>query len=42
MLIPALGCSVAELPAEVKNAHSHRARSAQHMLALLREAWHLA
>ncbi len=42
MFIPALGCSAAELAADVKNAHSHRARSAQQMLALLREAWHVA
>lgn len=41
MFIPALGCSAAELPADVKNVHSHRARSAQQMLALLREVWHL-
>jgi XTP/dITP diphosphohydrolase len=42
MFIPALGRSVAELDARTKNAHSHRARSAAQMLALMREAWHLA
>ena len=41
MFIPALGCAAAELPVDVKNAHSHRARSAQAMLALLREVWRL-
>jgi XTP/dITP diphosphohydrolase len=41
MFIPELGCSVAELDAATKNAHSHRARSAQQMLALMRQAWHL-
>jgi XTP/dITP diphosphohydrolase len=41
MFIPELGCAAAELQPEVKNEHSHRARSAQQMLALLREVWHL-
>jgi XTP/dITP diphosphohydrolase len=41
MFIPDLGCAAAELPNDVKNRHSHRARSAQQMLALLREVWHL-
>jgi len=41
MFIPDLGRSVAELDAATKNTHSHRARSAQQMLALMREAWHL-
>jgi XTP/dITP diphosphohydrolase len=41
MFIPELGCAAAELAPGVKNAHSHRARSAQQMLALMREAWHL-
>jgi XTP/dITP diphosphohydrolase len=41
MFIASLGRSVAELDASTKNAHSHRARSAQQMLALMREAWHL-
>lgn len=37
--IPALGATVAELPAATKNAHSHRALAAAQMLPLLREAW---
>ena len=41
MFIPALGKSVAELPADVKNAHSHRAIAARAMLALLRDVWRL-
>jgi len=41
MFIPALGATAAELPAEVKNAHSHRALAATQMLALMRSAWHL-
>ena len=39
MFIPALGRSVAELDASLKNAHSHRALAAAQMLALMREAW---
>ncbi|MCW5238199.1 RdgB/HAM1 family non-canonical purine NTP pyrophosphatase [Verminephrobacter eiseniae] len=39
LLLPGLGKTFAELPAEVKNAHSHRGRAAQQMLALLRERW---
>jgi XTP/dITP diphosphohydrolase len=41
MFIPELGCSVAELDAEAKNRHSHRARAVVQMKALLREAWGL-
>jgi XTP/dITP diphosphohydrolase len=41
MFIPALGKTVAELPADVKNAHSHRAIAARAMLQLLRDVWHL-
>jgi XTP/dITP diphosphohydrolase len=41
MFIPALGKTVAELPADVKNAHSHRAIAARAMLSLLRDVWHL-
>ena len=41
MFIPALGKTVAELPADVKNAHSHRAIAARAMLGLLRDVWHL-
>ena len=39
MFIPALGRTVAELSAEVKNAHSHRAIASRQMLALMREVW---
>lgn len=41
MFIPSLGRSVAELSAEQKNAHSHRALAMQQMLALMREVWQL-
>jgi XTP/dITP diphosphohydrolase len=41
MFIPEFGKTFAELPVEVKNAHSHRGRSAQQMLALMRERWPL-
>ena len=41
MFIPALGKTVAELPADLKNAHSHRAIAARAMLALLRDVWRL-
>lgn len=41
MFIPVLNQTVAELSAEVKNQHSHRAIAAQQMLALMREVWHL-
>ena len=40
LFIPELGQSVAELGADVKNLHSHRALAAHQMLALMREAWH--
>lgn len=39
MFIPEFGKTFAELPVEVKNAHSHRGRATQQMLALLREHW---
>ncbi len=39
MLIPELGKTFAELPAAVKNAHSHRGRAAAQMLVLMRERW---
>ncbi|MDA8444620.1 RdgB/HAM1 family non-canonical purine NTP pyrophosphatase [Paracidovorax valerianellae] len=39
MFIPEFGKTFAELPVAVKNAHSHRGRSAQQMLALMRERW---
>jgi len=41
MHIPALQATVAELADDVKNAHSHRARSAALLRAMLVEAWHL-
>lgn len=41
MFIPALGQTVAQLSAEVKNAHSHRALATRTLLALLRDVWHL-
>ncbi len=41
MFIPAVGQTVAALPAATKNAHSHRAIAAAQMLSLMREAWHL-
>ena len=41
MFIPVLGCTVAELPPDVKNQHSHRAIAARQMLQLMREVWHL-
>jgi XTP/dITP diphosphohydrolase len=41
MFIPPLGATVAELAADVKNQHSHRARSAQALRQMLAEAWHL-
>ncbi len=37
--LPNFGCTFAELPPEVKNAHSHRGRAVQAMLALMREYW---
>ena len=39
MLIPALGQTFAELPSEVKNAHSHRGQAARAMLELIKERW---
>jgi XTP/dITP diphosphohydrolase len=42
MYIPALGSTVAELPREQKNAHSHRALACAQMLQLMRKSWHLA
>jgi XTP/dITP diphosphohydrolase len=41
MFIPDLGHTVAELPAEVKNEHSHRARAVAQLRTLLQEAWAL-
>jgi XTP/dITP diphosphohydrolase len=39
MFIPALGTTVAELPAAVKNLHSHRARAAAQMRSMMQTAW---
>ncbi|MGQ0708418.1 MAG: RdgB/HAM1 family non-canonical purine NTP pyrophosphatase [Rhodoferax sp.] len=39
MWIPAFGQTFAELPIEVKNAHSHRGQAAQAMAALIRQRW---
>ena len=39
MFLPDLGQTFAQLPPEVKNAHSHRGRAVQTMLALMRERW---
>ncbi len=37
MFLPAFGCTFAQLPTDVKNAHSHRGRAARAMLALMQE-----
>ena len=39
MWIPEFGQTFAQLPLEVKNAHSHRGRSARAMVALMRDNW---
>ena len=39
MFIPAFGKTFAELPVEVKNAHSHRGLAARQMMELMRERW---
>ena len=39
MWLPEFGQTFAQLPTDVKNAHSHRGRSAQAMLALMRSQW---
>ncbi|AVO50107.1 non-canonical purine NTP pyrophosphatase, RdgB/HAM1 family [Melaminivora suipulveris] len=39
MILPELGLTFAELPAERKNALSHRGRAARQMLELMRERW---
>ena len=41
MWLPELGASVAQLGADTKNQHSHRARSAAVLCQLLRDVWHL-
>ena len=39
MYIPAFGKTFAELPVDVKNAHSHRGLAARQMMALMRARW---
>ncbi|MDI1272275.1 RdgB/HAM1 family non-canonical purine NTP pyrophosphatase [Polaromonas sp.] len=39
MFIPSFGKTFAELPVEVKNAHSHRGIAARQMMDLMRERW---
>ncbi|MDB5956115.1 RdgB/HAM1 family non-canonical purine NTP pyrophosphatase [Ramlibacter sp.] len=39
MFIPAFGQTFAQLPPEVKNAHSHRGQAARQMVQLMRERW---
>ena len=41
MFIPELGATVAELDADTKNQHSHRARSAALLRVMLTEVWYL-
>lgn len=41
MFLPQFGKTFAQLPPEVKNAHSHRGQAARAMLALMRERWAL-
>lgn len=40
MWLPEFGQTFAQLPLDVKNAHSHRGRAARAMLALMRERWY--
>ena len=39
MFIPEFGQTFAQLPVDVKNAHSHRGKAARQMLDLIRERW---
>ncbi|HEX2547905.1 MAG TPA: RdgB/HAM1 family non-canonical purine NTP pyrophosphatase [Ramlibacter sp.] len=39
MFMPRFGKTFAELPPEVKNAHSHRGQAARQMVQLIRERW---
>ncbi|MDR2156041.1 MAG: RdgB/HAM1 family non-canonical purine NTP pyrophosphatase [Burkholderiaceae bacterium] len=39
MLIPEFGQTFAELPPEIKNAHSHRGRAATTLVELMRQRW---
>ncbi|MDN4590266.1 non-canonical purine NTP pyrophosphatase, RdgB/HAM1 family [Xenophilus aerolatus] len=42
MFLPAFGRTFAQLPPDVKNAHSHRGQAARAMVELMRERWALA
>ena len=39
MFIPEFGQTFAQLPVEVKNAHSHRGKATREMMALMRARW---
>ncbi len=39
MFLPEFGQTFAQLPTEVKNAHSHRGRASAQMVTLMRERW---
>ena len=39
MWLPQVGKTFAQLPPELKNAHSHRGQASRAMLALMRERW---
>lgn len=39
MFLPEFGQTFAQLPTEVKNAHSHRGRASARMVTLMRERW---
>jgi XTP/dITP diphosphohydrolase len=39
MWLPEFGQTFAQLPPDVKNAHSHRGKSSRQMVALMREHW---
>lgn len=39
MFIPEFGQTFAQLPVDVKNAHSHRGRAARQMVELIRQRW---
>lgn len=39
MFIPAFGKTFAQLPPEVKNAHSHRGQASRQMVQLMKERW---
>ena len=41
MYLPEFGQTFAELPVEIKNAHSHRGKAAARMMQLMREQWQL-